>query len=91
MKKIVDEVLRRIVPSPEEEKALHRVVGRLKARIDEKKPHDVDSMLVGSVAKGTYLRDALDIDFSFSSHLNTEGNSLQISPPPSANRYWSSG
>lgn len=63
MNKIVDEVLRRVSPSPEEEKKLHRTVGRLKAAIDEKKPPGVESMLVGSVAKGTYLRDALDIDF----------------------------
>ena len=63
MREIIEEVLKRIVPSSEERKKLNEIVGEIKERIDERKPHGVESMLVGSVAKDTYLSHSLDIDF----------------------------
>lgn len=63
MKEIIDEVLKRIVPTPEEEKKLREIVGEIKREIDERKPSAAESMLVGSVAKGTWLKNSLDIDF----------------------------
>ncbi len=63
MKEILDEVLKRIVPAPEEEEKLQRITGEIKREIDKRKPSNAESMLVGSVAKGTWLRNSLDIDF----------------------------
>ncbi|RLF33212.1 MAG: CCA-adding protein, partial [Thermoplasmata archaeon] len=63
MKEIIDEVLKRIIPTPEEEKKRREIVGEIKREIDERKPPAAESMLVGSVAKGTWLKNSLDIDF----------------------------
>ena len=63
MKEILQEVLDKIVPSTEQEKKLKKIVNEIKSEIDKEKPTDTESMLVGSVAKGTYLRHSLDIDF----------------------------
>ncbi len=63
MKEILEEVLNRIVPSKEEEQKLMEITKEIEDKINERKPSDAICMLVGSVAKGTYLRHSLDIDF----------------------------
>lgn len=63
MNEIINEVLRRIVPDENEEKKLMKIVNEIKEKIDAEKPGDAESMLVGSVAKGTYLKSKTDIDF----------------------------
>jgi len=63
MKEILGEVLEKIVPSPHEREEIRKVVEEIKNEIDKRKPADSESMLVGSVAKDTYLRNSLDIDF----------------------------
>ncbi|HEC77280.1 MAG TPA: CCA tRNA nucleotidyltransferase [Thermoplasmatales archaeon] len=63
MREIINDVLKRIVPDDIEEKKLMQIVDEIKEKIDEQKPEDAESMLVGSVAKGTYLKSATDIDF----------------------------
>jgi tRNA nucleotidyltransferase (CCA-adding enzyme) len=55
-------VLARIVPTPDETATVNQAVADLLAALETVKPADVESMLVGSVAKDTFLRTALDID-----------------------------
>lgn len=61
--KLLDEVLKKISPSPKEEKEIEEIVKEIKDKIDREKPKEAEAMLVGSVAKGTYLKNELDIDF----------------------------
>jgi len=63
MKKLLEEILEKIVPSPREREEIEKVVENIKKEIDARKPRDTESMLVGSVAKDTYLRNSMDIDF----------------------------
>jgi len=63
MKEILNEVMERIVPSAEEENRLNKVVKELEGKIKKYVPKDAEIMLVGSVAKGTWLKNSLDIDF----------------------------
>ncbi|MEA2053773.1 MAG: CCA tRNA nucleotidyltransferase [Candidatus Thermoplasmatota archaeon] len=63
---IIKKVLEKIVPSEEEERKIMQAVEKLKSEIlgnAEKKSLGVKVMLVGSIAKGTYLKGSLDIDF----------------------------
>lgn len=60
-----EQILEQVVPTPEEERELHRTVANLESTLlDQARKRDleVDVMLVGSIAKGTHLRGALDID-----------------------------
>ena len=62
---IIKEVLERIVPSKEEEEEIERAVSEIEDRISieaRKRGLEVEVMLVGSIAKGTYLKNSLDID-----------------------------
>ena len=62
---IEKKVLEKIVPTVGEKKAISAAVENLCAQMQEKATaygHTVDIMLVGSIAKGTYLSGALDID-----------------------------
>ncbi len=61
--KILKKVLKRIVPSKEEEIELKKVIEEVEEEIKKRKPKETEVMLVGSVAKGTYLKNALDVDF----------------------------
>ncbi|MEM2508935.1 MAG: nucleotidyltransferase domain-containing protein, partial [Candidatus Thermoplasmatota archaeon] len=61
--KILEEVLKKISPNEEEKKEIESVVKEIKDLIEKIKPEDAEAMLVGSVAKDTYLKNALDIDF----------------------------
>ncbi|MFQ5884559.1 MAG: nucleotidyltransferase domain-containing protein [Thermoplasmata archaeon] len=57
---IEDRVLQRIIPSPEEEERLREVVAILKRRLEAEIDDlgiDAHPLLVGSVAKGTHLKD----------------------------------
>ncbi len=59
------EVLDRTVPSASERKKIMKAVGELRAGISgemEARGVEAEVMLVGSIAKGTYLKDSLDID-----------------------------
>jgi len=60
---VLKKVLERIVPSKEEEKELKKIIEEIEEEIKKRKPEETEIMLVGSVAKGTYLKNALDIDF----------------------------
>src|SRR3989449_602306 len=64
-----EEVLNRIVPSPEEEARLRATAEDVKRRVAERlraRGFDAEPLLVGSVAKGTHLRQAeLDIFVCF--------------------------
>ncbi|HYS71269.1 MAG TPA: CCA tRNA nucleotidyltransferase [Thermoplasmata archaeon] len=64
-----EEVLKRIVPSPEEEVKLRATAEDVKRRVAERVRalgFDAEALLVGSVAKGTHLRQAeLDIFVCF--------------------------
>lgn len=60
--KIIEEVLEKVMPSKEEEEKLNKVVMELEEKI-KKLINKANVMLVGSVAKGTYLKNSLDIDF----------------------------
>ncbi len=60
---VLKKVLEKIVPSKEEEKELKKVIGEIEEKIKERKPEEAEVMLVGSVAKGTYLKNSLDVDF----------------------------
>ncbi len=65
MEKLLEGVLERIVPSEEEEHAIFTQATRLQ-RIGEKvMPKSVKAVLVGSLAKGTWLRNKADIDLFF--------------------------
>ena len=62
---IEEEVLKKIKPSQEEEREIQKIVEELKDKISkEVKKRDIDArvLLVGSLAKGTYLKNDLDID-----------------------------
>jgi tRNA nucleotidyltransferase (CCA-adding enzyme) len=62
---IKDQILRKIVPTVEENQAIEKVVKNLCAGIQKKAKESgvtVEVMLVGSIAKDTHLRGALDID-----------------------------
>ncbi|MDD3492148.1 MAG: CCA tRNA nucleotidyltransferase [Candidatus Thermoplasmatota archaeon] len=63
---IEKQVLEQVVPTVEEEQELHRTVEDLRrvllAEARKRGLEEVEVMLVGSIAKGTYLRGALDID-----------------------------
>ncbi len=64
MHQVESDVLRRVKPSPEEDERVASAVGELEARVKEEATSidaAVETMLVGSVAKGTHLRDP-DID-----------------------------
>ncbi|MBC7081509.1 MAG: CCA tRNA nucleotidyltransferase [Thermoplasmatales archaeon] len=61
--KILEEVLKRISPSEEEKKEIEEILKEIKNSIDKIKPPHTEAMLVGSVAKDTYLKNSLDIDF----------------------------
>lgn len=61
--KLLEEVLKKISPTEEEEKKIKKIVEEIEKLIDKEKPEDAEIMLVGSVAKGTYLKNSLDIDF----------------------------
>ncbi len=61
--RLLEEVLKKIKPTRDEEKKLKEVVIELEKKIGEAIPSDATLMLVGSVAKGTYLKNSLDIDF----------------------------
>lgn len=60
------QVLDRVVPSPEDERRLKLVIENLFDRVREELLNvsdvTIDPVLVGSTAKGTFLRDSLDID-----------------------------
>jgi len=63
--KIIKEVLKRIVPSKGEEEEVMEAVSEIEDRISigaKKRGLAVEIMLVGSIAKGTYLKNSLDID-----------------------------
>ncbi|HEV8595318.1 MAG TPA: CCA tRNA nucleotidyltransferase, partial [Thermoplasmata archaeon] len=66
---IEEDVLKRVVPSPEEEARLRATVGELKRRVAEDvraRGLDAEPLLVGSVAKGTHLAQAeIDIFVAF--------------------------
>jgi len=62
---IIREVMKKIVPSKSEEEEIKRVVNEIEGKISaeaEKEGLKVDVMLVGSIAKGTYLKNSLDVD-----------------------------
>ncbi len=62
---IVRKILKRISPSENEEREIMRTVDELRDKILEgatEKGMNVKVMLVGSVAKGTYLKNSLDMD-----------------------------
>lgn len=61
--KIIEEVLKKIKPSEEEERKLREIVNELEEKIKKWLPSEAELMLVGSVAKGTYLKNSLDVDF----------------------------
>ena len=61
--KLVENIIDKILPSEKEEEKLKKVVNEIFEEIENRKPYDIEAMLVGSVAKGTYLKDSLDIDF----------------------------
>jgi len=61
--KLLEDILKEIKPSPEEEKNLMKIVKKMENGINNNLPPDATCMLVGSVAKGTYLKNNLDIDF----------------------------
>ncbi|NIA11056.1 MAG: CCA tRNA nucleotidyltransferase, partial [Nitrospiraceae bacterium] len=57
------EVLSRVIPSADEEKEILQAVEELKNKITERIDNlEAKVMLVGSIAKGTYLKNSLDID-----------------------------
>jgi tRNA nucleotidyltransferase (CCA-adding enzyme) len=63
--KIEEDVIKKIVPSKEEERSVKKIVGELKKEMIwavKKRGIKASVMLVGSLAKGTYIRDSLDID-----------------------------
>lgn len=63
--KVEEEVLKKITPSKEEERRVQKIVGELKKEISEeikKRRIEGEVLLVGSLAKGTYLKDSLDVD-----------------------------
>jgi len=60
-----ERVLDKIAPTEEEERTIHEMVEELRAKMhNESAAYNltVDVKLVGSIAKGTYLRGSLDID-----------------------------
>ena len=67
MREILEEVLQRIKPTDEERKKIDETVRALERKIGEELCkrgfEDVEIKLVGSVAKDTYLRGDVDIDF----------------------------
>jgi len=67
MREILEEVLQRIKPTDEERKEIEKTVAILERKIreelDERGIEDAEIKLVGSVAKDTYLRGDVDIDF----------------------------
>lgn len=62
-REVIDHVLKKIVPTKKEEKELMDAINELEKKIENYIPKEAEIMLVGSVAKGTYLRNSLDIDF----------------------------
>ncbi len=58
---VIEEVLERIKPTPEEEEEILGAAEDLLRSLRDRLPSNAEPMLVGSVAKGTFLRDA-DID-----------------------------
>lgn len=65
-RKVREEVLRRVKPTPEEDRRIEEVVRELMERIERAKellqlPWEIRAELVGSIAKGTHLKDP-DID-----------------------------
>jgi tRNA nucleotidyltransferase (CCA-adding enzyme) len=73
---IITEVLRRIKPSQEEEERLRKAVETLLSNAKEemeRRGYDGDAVLVGSVAKGTYLKNPdIDIFLRFPPELDRE-------------------
>jgi tRNA nucleotidyltransferase (CCA-adding enzyme) len=72
---VLDEVRRRVIPTVEEEKRLFELAEKLKKRILEVSSAygvSVEPMLVGSLAKGTWLRGEGDLDvfMLFPKHFN---------------------
>ncbi len=63
MREILEKVMEKIIPSAEEEENLNRAVREIESKIKNYIPEEARVMLVGSVAKGTYLKNSLDIDF----------------------------
>jgi len=66
MNKIEKQVIDRIAPSKEYKKEINTIVKELNKRIEKEiinrnLPADIE--LVGSIAKDTYIKDNLDIDF----------------------------
>ena len=61
--KLIEDIIDKILPSEKDEKKLEKIVDEIFEEIENRKPSDAETMLVGSVAKGTYLKDSLDIDF----------------------------
>lgn len=59
-------VLNRVVPSSMDERRLHQVIDNLFLRVKEElvtySDIDIEPVLVGSIAKETYLWDSLDVD-----------------------------
>lgn len=65
MEKLLKSVLERITPSEEEEHAIMAQVTRLESIAREIMPENTKIVLVGSLAKGTWLKGATDIDLFF--------------------------
>ena len=62
---IIKKVLERVAPSKAEEKKIMGAVREIEKNISreaERRGLDVEVMLVGSIAKGTYLKNSLDVD-----------------------------
>ena len=62
MAKVLSETLSLIKPSPEEARAELAFANFIKDYISENAPEGTETVLVGSMAKGTFLRDKRDID-----------------------------
>ena len=62
---IEKEILKKIKPTAEENQRIQQITNDIKGKIlfqRKKCPYDFDVLLVGSIAKGTYLSGNLDID-----------------------------
>ena len=59
---VLSDTLSLIKPSPEEAKSELAFANFIKDYISENTPEDTETVLVGSMAKGTFLRDKRDID-----------------------------
>ncbi len=62
MRMALSEALALIKPSPEESKSELAFANFIKDYISENTPEETETVLVGSMAKGTFLRDKRDID-----------------------------